>query len=82
VLVLGGVSLDCPLLAATADCSRLSELHVGGLQLEHELPPGFGGLKELKLLAVSQRFSLGTNCAAALFPALVELSIRDDGSSR
>jgi hypothetical protein len=80
VLVLGGVSLDCPLLAATADCSRLRELHVGGLQLEHELPPEFGGLQELQLLAVSQRFSVGPNCAAVLFPNLVELSIRDDGN--
>lgn len=82
VLVLSGVSLDCPLLAATADCSRLSELHVAGLQLEDdEFGPDFGGLKALKVLAVSQRFSMGGHCAAALFPGLAELSIRDDGSS-
>ncbi|WIA28226.1 hypothetical protein OEZ86_010782 [Tetradesmus obliquus] len=81
-LVLSGVSLDCPLLAATADCSRLSELHVAGLQLEDdEFGPDFGGLKALKVLAVSQRFSMGGHCAAALFPGLAELSIRDDGSS-
>ncbi|WIA08152.1 hypothetical protein OEZ85_007607 [Tetradesmus obliquus] len=60
----------------------LSELHVAGLQLEDdEFGPDFGGLKALKVLAVSQRFSMGGHCAAALFPGLAELSMRDDGSS-
>lgn len=81
VLVLsGGICLDMPLLAATADCVHLTELRVSGLVLESDAPLEFKGLQELRVLTVTQRFCLGGHSAAALFPRLQKLSIRDDGN--
>lgn len=78
--MLSGVCLDCALISATADCRQLTELRVGGLLLEHEMPlVAVRPLSELRVLAVSQRFDLAGNSAAALFPHLTKLSIRDDG---
>ena len=74
----GGICLDMPLLAATADCVHLSELRASGLVLESCAPIAFKGLQELRVLTVTQRFDLGVNSAAGLFPALERMSIKDD----
>lgn len=68
-----------PLLAATADCVHLTELRASGMLLETDAPVAFKGLLQLRVLTVTQRFSLGGNPAAAMFPALEKLSIKDDG---
>lgn len=87
-LVLGGLCLDLPALAATAACSSLTALTVCGLQLDVPAPAAAVGLgcpsvvlERLRVLCVTRRFGMGAHAARLVFPGLRNLSIHDTSTN-